>query len=79
MLPDCRRRQPATVMASDNGNGNGKDNDKSTLSQAVQGPDTKAEGKEEEARNEDPGVQPRIRQLGEAEGRGGKGALNKLY
>ena len=34
---------------------------------------------EEEALDEDPGARPRIRQLGEAEGRGGKRALNKFY
>ena len=38
MLPDRRRRRPATATAT--GNDDGKDNDKSTLSQAVQGADT---------------------------------------
>ena len=61
------------------GNGDGKDNDKSTLSQAGEGANTKEEGDEEEALDEDPGARPRIRQLGEAEGRGGKGVLNKFY
>ena len=54
-------------------NCDGKVNDKSTLSQAVQGADIKEEGDEEG--DEDPGAQPRIRQLGEAEGRGGRGRL----
>ena len=76
MLPDCRRLQPATATATGNGNSNCKVNDKSTLSQVVQGADTKEEG--DEVEDEDPGVRPRIRQLGEAEGSGGKGALNKF-
>ena len=63
------------------GNGDGKDNDKSTLSQAGEGANTKEARRsdEEEALDEDPGARPRIRQLGEAEGRGGKGVLNKFY
>ena len=79
VLPDRRRRRPATATATGNGNGHGKDIDKSTLSQAVQGADTKEEGDEEEALDEDPGALPRIKPLGEAEGRGGKGTLNKFY
>ena len=43
------------------GNGDGKDNDKSTLSQAGEGANTKEEGDEEEALDEDPGARPRIR------------------
>ena len=77
VLPDRRRLRPATATAT--GNGDGKDNDKSTLSQAVQGANTKEEGDEEEALDEDPGALPRIKPLGEAEGRGGKGTLNKFY
>ena len=79
MLPDRRRRRPATATATGNGDADGKVNDKSTLSQAVQGADTKEEGDEEEARDFVPGARPRIRQLGVAEGKGGKGALNKFY
>ena len=48
----------------------------------MQGADTQEEGDEEEARDEEPGARPIIRQLGllgEAEGRGGKGVLNKFY
>ena len=78
VLPDRRRRRPATATATGNGDADGKVNDKSTLSQAVQGADIKEEGVEEE--DEDPGARLlRIRQLGEAEGRGGKGAFNKFY
>ena len=69
VLPDHRRRRPATATATGNGDADGKVNDKSTLSQAVQGADTnQEEGNEEE--DEDPGARPRTRQLGEAEGRG---------
>ena len=70
VLPDRRRRRPATATATGDGDGDGKDNDKSTLSQAGQGADTKEEGDEAEAQDEDPGAWPRIRPLGEAEGRG---------
>ena len=63
----------ATATATGEVNGDGKVNDKSTLSQAVQGADIKEEGDEEG--DEDLGLQPRIRQLGEAEGRGGRGRL----
>ena len=75
VLPDRLWRWPATATATQtgNGNGDGKVNDKSILSQAVQGADIKEEGDEEV--DEDPGAQPRIRQLGEAEGRGGRGRL----
>ena len=69
VLPARRRRRHATATAT--GNGDGKDNDKSTLSQAGEGANTKEEADEEEALDEDPGARPRIRQLGEAEGRGG--------
>ena len=62
----------ATATRTGNGNGDGKVNYKSTLSQAVQCADIKEEGVEEE--NEDPGARPRIRKLGEAEGRG-KGGI----
>ena len=41
VLPDRRRRRPATATATGNGDADGKVNDKSTLSQAVQGADTK--------------------------------------
>ena len=40
VLPDRRRRRPATATATGNGDADGKVNDKSTLSQAVQGADT---------------------------------------
>ena len=40
VLPDRRRRRPATATATVNGDADGKVNDKSTLSQAVQGADT---------------------------------------
>ena len=40
VLPDRRRRRPATATATGNGDAHGKVNDKSTLSQAVQGADT---------------------------------------
>ena len=76
VLPDRRRRRPATATATGNGDSDadGKVNDKSTLSQAVQGADTnQEEGNEEE--DEDPGARPRTKQLGEAEGR--RRALNK--
>ena len=43
----------------------------------MQGADIKEEGDEEE--DKDQGALLRIRQLGEAEGRGGKGELNKFY
>ena len=46
MLTYRQRRRPATAMAT--GNGNGKVNDKSTLSQAVQGADAKDEGDDEQ-------------------------------
>ena len=41
VLPDRWRRRPATATATGNGDADGKDNDKYTLSQAVQGADTK--------------------------------------
>ena len=41
VLPDRRRRRPTTATATGNGDADGKVNDKSTLSQAVQGADTK--------------------------------------
>ena len=43
VLPDRRRRLPATATATGNGDADGKVNDKSTLShwQAVRGADTK--------------------------------------
>ena len=40
VLPDRRRRRPATATATSSGDADGKVNDKSTLSQAVQGADT---------------------------------------
>ena len=69
VLPDRRRRRPDSDGETGNGDADGKVNDKSTLSQAVQGADTnQEEGNGEE--EEDPGARPRTRQLGEAEGRG---------
>ena len=70
VLPDRLRLRPATATTT--GDGDGKDNDKSTLSLAGEGGNTKEEADEEEALDEDPGARPRIRQLGEAEGRGGR-------
>ena len=84
VLPDRRQQRPETATATGNGDDYGKDNDKSTLSQLQSSGarrrlgDTKEEGDEEEARDEDPGERPRKRQLGEAEGRRGKGMLNKF-
>ena len=59
------------------GDADGKVNDKSTLSQTGARRGYQEEGNE--AEDEDPGARPRIRQLGEAEGRGGKGVLNKFH
>ena len=54
VLPDRRRRRPATATATGNGDADGKVNDKSTLSQAVQGADTMRRAMKKRARTRAP-------------------------